>query len=430
MAISTEASSQTLNVSIVGAGIAGLTSAVALRRNGHRVQVFEASEIKTEIGAALGVQTNALRVLDHLGVSRPNLKGVAFDASISFGSGGGEGKIDRWLVPYANENPGLMCHRSDLHDELKRLAVGDDGEGPPATLRLGTKVVKCDAEEGTITLHTGEVIQADILLGADGINSVVRTDILGSAQKATASGWSCFRAVFETPHIREIAGLEWLTAGVSGVRTIVPKDGPFRMLLMYPCRNETLVNFVGFYTDSPGEGEGWTPTASREEILAKFKDFDPKFLAVLDLPLHSPVLKWQLRALPLLSTWIRGRAALLGDAAHATLPLLGQGADIAMEEAVALGCLLPAGTKRKDIPARLKAYQDLRKSRGEFVQTESVDQVSRIINSSGAFATSQDIQAYLFEYDTVKAASECYEDRFGHATQLSESVKMLNLVDQ
>ncbi|KAJ7157609.1 hypothetical protein C8R43DRAFT_1064978 [Mycena crocata] len=424
MAISTEDPFQTLNVSIVGAGIAGLTSAIALRRNGHRVQVyifrllhsiFEASETKTEIGAALALQINALSVLDHLGVVRTNLKGVTFSGSMMFGSEGGEGKVRPWLVPYAKENPGLLCHRSDLHDELKRLAIGHDGEGPPATLRLGMKVIKCDTEEGTVALHTGEVIHADLVLGADGINSVVRTDVLGSVQKAPASGWSCFRTVFETPHLREIPGLEWLTEELSGLRFVFPKDGPFRMLLMYSCRNETLLNFVGLYTDSPGEDADWTPTASREEILAKFEDFDLKFLDVLNLPLHSAVHKWRLRALPLLPTWIRGRAVLLGDAAHATLPLLGQGANMAIEEAAALGCLLPAGSKRNDIPARLKAYQDLRKSRGEFVQTKSVDQVSRILNHSGTYATAQDIQAYLFEYDTLKAAFECYKERFGNA---------------
>ncbi|KAJ7140845.1 FAD/NAD(P)-binding domain-containing protein [Mycena epipterygia] len=403
---------QPLNVTIVGAGIAGLTAAISLRKNGHLVQVFEAHEIKTEFGAAVGVQVNSLRVLDHLGVSRDNLKGVPFTGSVVFGSGGGEGIAHRWLAPAANENPGLLCHRGDLYGELKRLAIGE-GKGPSVKLHLGSKVVACVPEEGTITLNNGEVIHADIVLGADGINSVVRTEILGRVEKAPASGWSCFRIVFEATNLQDIPELEWLTAGISGTRIVTPKEGPFRMFFIYPCRNESLINFVGLYTDSPEEEGKWTPTASREEIIEKFQDFHPKFLRLLDLPIHSGIHRWQLRVLPLLPIWVRGRAALLGDSAHATLPLLGQGAGIAIEEAGAIGCLLPAGTRREDIPARLEAYQDLRKLRGEFVKTESVEQVSKIIDRK-AFLGSQGIQDYLFQYDTLKAAQDVYDERFGH----------------
>ncbi|KAJ7669536.1 hypothetical protein DFH06DRAFT_1469107 [Mycena polygramma] len=118
------------------------------------------------------------------------------------------------------------------------------------------------------------------------------------------------------------------------------------------------------------------------------------------------------RKLPLLPTWIRGRAALLGDAAHTTLPLLGQGAAMAVEEAGALGCLLPAGTRREDVPARLVAYEDIRKQRGEYIGTESVDQVHKIVHG-GALVQSLEIQATLLEYDVIGASRKCYNERFG-----------------
>ncbi|KAJ7244969.1 hypothetical protein B0H12DRAFT_1073559 [Mycena haematopus] len=363
---------QPLTISIVGAGIGGLTAAVALRRNGHNVQIFEAAEIKTEVGAALGVQTNSLRVLDHLGVSRDNLKGVPWQESIIFGSDGGEGKIYHWLVPAMNAN-GLLCHRSDLYEELKRMATGGEGDGPPAKLRLGTKVVACDVEEGTVTLNGGEIVHADCILGADGARSVIRAHILGSVLNARESGVSCFRVVLEASNLHNIPELEWFHAGISG----------------------------------------WTPTATPAEFLAKFQDFDPKFLHILDLPLHSPIYKWKLRVLPHLPNWVLGRAALLGDAAHGTLPLLGQGAGMAIEDAGSLACLLPAGTRREDIPARLEAYQDLRRQRGEFVNTESVAQASKGFN----YIRSKEIQDYLLEYDAIKAAEECYQERFGGVSQ-------------
>ncbi|KAF8130432.1 hypothetical protein K438DRAFT_1886627 [Mycena galopus ATCC 62051] len=393
----------------VGAGIGGLTAAVAFRRNGHNVQIFEASEIKTEIGAALGVQANSLRVLDHLGVSRENLKGVPWQGSVTFDSHGGEGTTRSWQVPAMTVN-GLLCHRSDLYEELKRMATGE-GEGPPARLRLGAKVVAGDVEEGTVTLQGGEVVHADLIIGADGIHSVIRAHILGSIVNGQDSGLSCFRVVLEAATLPNIPELEWLHAGVTGTRTVIAEEGPFRMFLIYPCRNGSLINVVAFYPTS-NENAGWTPTATPDEFLSKFQDFHPKFLHILDLPLHTPIYKWKLRVLPHLPTWVRGRAALLGDASHGTLPLLGQGAGTAIEDAGSIGCLLPAGTRREDIPARLEVYYGLRKERGEFVNAESVKQISK----GFSLVESKEIQSYLLEYDAIKAAEACYQERFGEGS--------------
>ncbi|KAJ6512859.1 FAD/NAD(P)-binding domain-containing protein [Mycena sanguinolenta] len=349
--------SNILQVSVVGGGIAGLTVALALRRNGHHVTVFEASEVKTVIGAGLNVPQNALRVLDYLGISRENLKGIPFLG-------------------------GLFCHRADLYEELERVTTGE-GEGPPVKLRLGAKVLACDPEEGTVTLNNGEVVWADLVLGADGgHNSVIRTDIVGEPQKIQYSGVTCFRTVFEV--FPERPELRWLTDEVTGPRTFASKEGPFRMLLLFLCRGGKLLNFVGFYDDPLQDVKDWSPKATRDDIRTKFKGFGPKFLSVLDLPSHSEILKWRLGVLPPLPTWIRGRAALVGDSAHATLPFLAQGAAMAIEDAGAIGCLFPAGTKPQDVPERLKVYQDLRKERGEFVNTGSVEQLKHL-QSGGAF---------------------------------------------
>ncbi|KAJ7778666.1 FAD/NAD(P)-binding domain-containing protein [Mycena maculata] len=401
-------SSRPLNISIVGAGIGGLTAAIALRRNGHLVEIFEAAETKAEIGAGLGVQINALRVLEHLGLSKDNLKSTPSDGNVVFDGRSGEGRTMSWLIGPTN---GLLCHRNDLYEELNRLATGE-GEGPPAKLRLGSKVVRCNAEEGSISLESGEVVHADFVLGADGVNSIIRTNILGYVQNAPSCGFSCFRMVLEASNAQENPELAWFYEGASGTRVILVNGEPFRRLIIYLVQNRTLINVVAFYADSPEDEAGSVPTVTREEVLDKFHGrLDPKFLRLFDLPVRGSIRKWKIRALPMLPTWVLGRAALLGDAAHATAPLLAQGAGMAIEEGGALGCLLPAGTRREDIPARLQAYQDLRKERGDFVRKESVDQASK----PAIFVRSLEIQRILLEYDTLKTSQEFYQERFGKA---------------
>jgi salicylate hydroxylase len=177
------------------------------------------------------------------------------------------------------------------------------------------------------------------------------------------------------------------------MRGVLFQEGNYRIIVMYPCRSGSLINLVALYTDPHQDDPGqlifliiqwttinlpflaWSPVGTREELLQTFHDIHPRFLAFLSLA-DSPILKWQLRVLPVLDTWINGRVALLGDAAHATLPTLGQGAALAIEEAGALGCLLPLGTRREDVPSRLEAYQTLRKPRGDYVNRESLEQAT------------------------------------------------------
>ncbi|KAJ7168637.1 FAD/NAD(P)-binding domain-containing protein [Mycena filopes] len=401
-----------LNVAIVGAGIGGLAAAISLRRNGHHVRIFESSQTKTEIGAGLGIPRNAVRVLKHFGYSKDNLKANAFHGAELFDAKTGIGAPSPLLVPNVSEDaPDICCHRSDLYSELKRLATGE-GAGPPAQLLLNSKVSACDPEAGTITLSDGETITADVVIGADGIHSIIRTAIVGHTVRPPASGWSCFRCVFDASTLNDIPELNWVTEGINGAKVLISRDGtgPPRSLFVFKCRNGSLLNFVDYHTDSAQDDPTWSAKVTLEEITSNYKDFHPKFMRLFDLPAHSAPLRWQLRAVPVLPTWTRGRAALLGDAAHATFPFLGQGAAMAMEEAAALGCLLPLGATKADVPARLAGYQALRKQRGEFVRSESLAQATP--EKRGTYLKSPEMQGYMFEYDAVKAANEYYETHF------------------
>ncbi|KAJ7754155.1 FAD/NAD(P)-binding domain-containing protein [Mycena maculata] len=414
---------QPLNVAIVGAGLAGLSAAIALRRNGFIVQIYESEECKTEIGAGLGVPVNAQRVLEGLGYSKENLKGVVNEGVLQLDANGGTGEVIPWLLESLNNTsskPNILCHRSDLHAELERLALGP-GEGPPAVLHLSSKVLECDPEAGALTLSDGRVVHSDLILGADGISSSVRTDILGHKVRPILTGGSCYRAVIEASKLEGREGLAWLNEGISGPRMVIKSEGPaIRMVAIYPCRSGTLLNIVAGFADPHQTDPDWTATGTRADVQALFADFHAQYQPVFDA-LPDQVLKWRFLTLPHLPTWVRGRAALVGDAAHGTLPRLGQGAALAIEDAAALGALLPPGTTPAEVPARLAAYEALRKPRGEFVVRESVmgpNKAKWYPKRDGeqdpvVAGSPKEQQAYLMEYDVTKVAAEYYAEKFG-----------------
>jgi len=310
-----------------------------------------------------------------------------------------------------------MCHRTDLHDELKRLAIGEEGFGPPVKLHLGMQVASCDPVEGTLTLKNGDVHQGDLIIGSDGIHSVIRTYVLGYEQKALPSGISTFRCLFDSSKLDGMSDMEWFQEGLSGARLVLSPEERFRMLFLFPCRRGKLINVVAHHVDNVGahqdgveQDKHWSTSASIEEVVDEFKDFHPRYLKFLELG-EQPILRWQLRALPILPTWINGRTALLGDAAHGTLPTLGQGAGMALEDAAAIGCLIPMGTRREDIPARLEAYQQLRKSRGEFVNRESLEQATQPAKR-GLYGRAKEMRAFLLGYDAVETTQEYFRDHF------------------
>ncbi|KAJ7473452.1 hypothetical protein FB451DRAFT_1558664 [Mycena latifolia] len=183
------------------------------------------------------------------------------------------------------------------------------------------------------------------------------------------------------------------------------------MLLRYPCRSGTLLNFVGVFDDPNQDDPDWPVVVAREEVQAAFAGFAAQFRPLIAALLDT-VSRWQMRTVPGLPTWVRGRAALLGDAAHATMPTLGQGAAMAVEDAAALGALLPAGTKRGDVSARLAAYEALRKPRGEWLSGQSLEQTV-VPQKRGAYMRSKEMQEYMMEYDAVQAAEEFCRARFG-----------------
>ncbi|KAJ7245198.1 FAD/NAD(P)-binding domain-containing protein [Mycena rebaudengoi] len=408
------ATSRPLNVAIVGAGLAGLATAVSLRRAGHIVNVFESSALNKEVGAAIIVPPNAKRILERFGCSEKNLRAVDYEGVVAYSGKSEDGRTV--TIQNGGKYDGFkscMCRRTDLHDELKRLTLEEDGPSAPVRLHLSTQIVDCDPEAGILTSKSGEKYEADVIIAADGVNSTLRATVLGYRVPLPPSGICLFRWVIEASKL-EGPEFDWVQReGVSGARLVsgVTAAGSRHHMFLYPCRDGTLIN-VGMTHEYKGElGEDLIRRkATRAEMLEEFSDFIPKFHSFIELAPEMLNI-WDLRAVPKLTTWTKGRVLLLGDAAHATFPTLGQGAAMAIEEAATIGCLLPSGTTREQVPSRLEAHQILRKERGEFVGQESAEQVV-IPTKRELYWRSPDMQDYLLGHDAVHVAQEYFEKNF------------------
>lgn len=163
-------SSQPLRVLIVGAGIGGLTAAIALRQQGHDVTIFEQSKFSNETGAAIHVAPNADGCLRRLGFKVEDTGANQMEGFAEYAPNEElryamdvRGMAAMW------QNPWNLAHRVHLHQALRKAATGEDGKGKPAELKLGSKIVEVDVENAKLTLATGETYQGDLVVGADGV---------------------------------------------------------------------------------------------------------------------------------------------------------------------------------------------------------------------------------------------------------------------
>ena len=346
-------------VIVAGAGIGGLTAALALARNGFRVTVLEQVQQLEETGAGIQLSPNAARTLIDLGLeSRLRPQAVAPTALrvLSATSGReivrmplGEAAERRYGAPY------WVVHRGDLQAAL----VAAVSEHPAITVKLGTRVegFAADANEVTVWAHRHAGLTREhglALLAADGLWSVLR-ERLGDGEPPTFAGRTAWRGLVPTdtvaPEFREPLVHLWL--------------GRDAHLVHYPVKAGRLINVVAITTDS-WNAPGWSKAASPADLIPRLtgEGWAPPALALVGLP--DGWLKWALYDHPPLARWSQGAVALLGDAAHPTLPFLAQGAAMAIEDAaVAAQCL---ARQPDDAAAALQTYGAMRRARTARVQ--------------------------------------------------------------
>ncbi|MEO1100248.1 MAG: FAD-dependent monooxygenase [Pseudomonadota bacterium] len=342
---------------IAGGGIGGLTAALCLSRVGWQVEILEQAAEIGEIGAGLQMSPNAMKVFEALSIDQDLAKsGFEPDGiELRMGVSGmtliraplGKTARARWGSPY------LHIHRADL---VSVLASALEARAPGA-VRLGQSVVSYDQDTTGVTAHlsTGEQARGDLLIGADGIHSAVRTTMLGP-DNPTFTGNVAWRAVVPVERLgadipNPVAGA-WMGRG--------------RHAVTYLLRAGTLANFVGVVERDDWTKESWNEPGAHEDALADFAGWHPTITRLIEEA--DTLYRWALFDRPPLPKWTEGRVALLGDAAHPMLPFMAQGAAMAIEDSWALAAAL-ANSDR--IETALDAYRAIRFKRASAVQAGS-----------------------------------------------------------
>jgi 2-polyprenyl-6-methoxyphenol hydroxylase-like FAD-dependent oxidoreductase len=251
---SSQGERQPLHILIVGAGIGGLTAALALRQQGHNVDIFESSKLAQETGAAIHLASNANGLLRRLGLYVEKTGAVECHGVVEFlpHNGALKYEVDTSKISKMWAHPWHLAHRAHLHTALKEMATGPDGKGPPAKLHVASRVKSVDADTATLTLENGTEVNGDLIIGADGVHSRTRASIPGGNKQPFDSGKSAFRFMISTEKLASDPETAAPVAKLDRLTMWIAED---RRLVMYPCVNSTLMNFVAIHPSKLSEAD-------------------------------------------------------------------------------------------------------------------------------------------------------------------------------
>jgi salicylate hydroxylase len=390
---------------IIGGGIGGLTTALALLRRGLDVEVYEQAPVLREVGAGVQIGSNGTHVLYALGlkealqrvqvlpprrVLRHWRTGETWDWFAL-----GSASVARYGTPH------LLLHRNDLHG----LLVAAVRALKPDAIKLGMRAsaVAQTADAATVQFADGHSAAGTAIIAADGIHSQVRQCLFGPG-KPTFIGCVAWRGLIAMdrlpPHLAQMLTTNWI--------------GPHGHVLHYPVRRGELMNFISIVERDDWQVESWIVEGSKEELADDFRGWHDDVHTFIDA-IETPY-KWALLARGPMERWVEGRITLLGDACHPTLPFLGQGAVMAIEDAYVVAACLAA---YPDDPQRaFVRYEDIRKERTSAVVRKSHDNRRHVFSPAlaDAGALASEVAQYwqqehvkerldwLYDYDATAIA--------------------------
>ncbi|MFL6125434.1 FAD-dependent monooxygenase [Actinophytocola sp.] len=381
-----------LCVAVLGAGVAGLTLSAALDRVGVRHEVYEQAPRLTEVGAGIQLAPNAVRVLDRLGLAE-HLRTVAvrIDAIVMRRWDDGDTICRQPLGAECERIFGAAyyaVHRADLLAGLTSVL---------SAVQLGRRCVRAESDvDGAQLVFDDGVVQADVVVGADGIHSIVRDRI--TPDRPRFSGQTIYRAVVPADR---------LASRRAQVELFL---GPGQHAVVYPVAGGRQFSFAATVPARDWTDESWTASGSVPELLAAYQGWHPDLLEVFAAA--STVRRWAVHDRNVIPRWSDGRLTLLGDAAHPMLPFFAQGANQAIEDAAVLARCLAAAD---DLAAALRGYEAERGPRTERIHRTSRENGRLLHLPDGREQQERDRQmaggmplsarAWLYGYDADEAPS-------------------------
>lgn len=404
----------TSRIAIVGGGIGGLCTALGLLQRGIDVDIYEQASELREVGAGIQMSANGSRVLHALGLADALDAVAAHPASkeVRLWNTGrswklfelGAQSVSRYGYPY------LMLHRADLLAVLASAVRACK----PGAIHLGRRLAAFHEQDGQVQLRfeDGTTAAHDGLIGADGVHSRVRRGLFGEDAPVFTGclAWRGLVPMAELPqHLRRPVGTNWV--------------GPGAHVVHYPVRQGSLLNFVGIVERSDWQVESWTVQGTTDECARDFAGWHPDIHEIIRR-LQSPH-KWALMVREPLQRWSRGRVTLLGDACHATLPFLAQGAMMAIEDGMVLARCVQA--HREDLAQAFFAFESLRSDRTARIVRGSAENAKRF--HAHVLSSEDDADAYvstewseekvkqrydwLFEYDATSVEVQALAPQTG-----------------